>query len=232
MAPADKLEGIRLMDVGAARGVAGGPGRVSSLARASPADARGAGRAHRPGREASARRPRSRSGRCGIARGVAPTRPGGGAGADASAVEPMVLLTMRTALPKPSPARSRFRAARSMPATRAPAAAALREAEEEIGLARDLIEPIGYLDLYLTFSGFRILPAVRASTAVTRLRAQRSGAGGRLPSEVPLAFPDGLRTATPCSRDWKGIGTLRTARCRSASVTSGGVTAGIVRDLL
>ena len=32
--------------------------------------------------------------------------------------------------------------------------------EEEIGLAGDLVEPIGYLDLYLTFSGFRILPLV------------------------------------------------------------------------
>ena len=36
----------------------------------------------------------------------------------------------------------------------------MREAEEEIGLEPNLIEPLGYLDLYLTFSGFRILPTV------------------------------------------------------------------------
>src|SRR6516225_8015178 len=41
-----------------------------------------------------------------------------------------------------------------------PAEAALREAEEEIGLAPGLVEPLGYLDLYLTFSGFRIVPTV------------------------------------------------------------------------
>jgi len=41
-----------------------------------------------------------------------------------------------------------------------PLAAALREAQEEIGLAPDLIEPIGYLDTYETGTGFRILPVV------------------------------------------------------------------------
>ena len=46
------------------------------------------------------------------------------------------------------------------PSDESPVAAAMREAKEEIGLAPVLIEPIGYLDLYLTFSGFRILPTV------------------------------------------------------------------------
>ena len=34
------------------------------------------------------------------------------------------------------------------------------EGEEEIGLDQRFVQPIGYLDLYLTFSGFRILPAL------------------------------------------------------------------------
>ena len=34
------------------------------------------------------------------------------------------------------------------PADATPLAAALREAEEEIGLAPDFVEPLGYLDLY------------------------------------------------------------------------------------
>ena len=41
-----------------------------------------------------------------------------------------------------------------------PLDAALREAEEEIGLDREFIDPIGYLDLYATGFGFRILPTV------------------------------------------------------------------------
>ena len=41
-----------------------------------------------------------------------------------------------------------------------PLAAALREALEEIGLETRFIEPLGWLDLYLTGTGFRIAPLV------------------------------------------------------------------------
>ena len=41
-----------------------------------------------------------------------------------------------------------------------PLAAALREALEEIGLEARFIEPLGWLDLYLTGTGFRIAPLV------------------------------------------------------------------------
>jgi 8-oxo-dGTP pyrophosphatase MutT (NUDIX family) len=41
-----------------------------------------------------------------------------------------------------------------------PLAAALREAEEEIGLARMFVEPLGYLEPYRTGTGFVITPAV------------------------------------------------------------------------
>lgn len=40
------------------------------------------------------------------------------------------------------------------------AAAALREAHEEIGLASALVSPLGYLDPLITISGFRVLPLV------------------------------------------------------------------------
>src|SRR5215472_12225271 len=66
--------------------------------------------------------------------------------------EPTVLLTLRTELPS--------HPGKIEPHDATPADAAIREADEEIGLARTQIEPIGYLDLYLTFSGFRILPTV------------------------------------------------------------------------
>lgn len=41
-----------------------------------------------------------------------------------------------------------------------PVAAALREAEEEIGLDRSLVEPIGYFFPYLTGTRFRIVPVI------------------------------------------------------------------------
>ena len=41
-----------------------------------------------------------------------------------------------------------------------PTQAALREAHEEIGLAPDFVDVLGYLDTYETGTGFRILPVV------------------------------------------------------------------------
>ncbi len=41
-----------------------------------------------------------------------------------------------------------------------PAEAALREAREEIGLEERFVEPLGWLDPYLTGTGFRIAPLV------------------------------------------------------------------------
>lgn len=46
------------------------------------------------------------------------------------------------------------------PGDRDPAAAALREAREEVGLAPELVQPLGYLDPLLTITGFRVLPLV------------------------------------------------------------------------
>ncbi len=41
-----------------------------------------------------------------------------------------------------------------------PVATALREAQEEIGLDPAAIEPLGFLDVYLTRTGYRVLPVV------------------------------------------------------------------------
>lgn len=73
---------------------------------------------------------------------------------------PGVILTQRTADLASHAGQIAFPGGKIESEDQSPAAAALREAHEEIGLAAELVEPLGYLDLYLTFSGFRILPTV------------------------------------------------------------------------
>jgi 8-oxo-dGTP pyrophosphatase MutT (NUDIX family) len=141
--------------------------------------------------------------------------------------EPQVLLTQRTELPS-HPGQIAFPGGKIDPQDESPAAAAMREAQEEIGLARELIEPIGYLDLYLTFSGYRILPMlarVRTSYRLTLCEAEVADA-----FEVPLAFLMNAQNHALHSRDWKGI------ERRYYAMPFGeryiwGVTAGILRNL-
>ena len=110
-------------------------------------------------------------------------------------------------------------AARSIPTDESPVAAALREAKEETGLAPDLIEPIGYLDLYLTFSGFRILPTVaRVKPDFTlALNPRRSRRGVRSAARLP----DDRRPTTSARRaTGTGLHAIIT-RCRSRTATFG-----------
>jgi 8-oxo-dGTP pyrophosphatase MutT (NUDIX family) len=64
--------------------------------------------------------------------------------------------------------------------------AALRESEEEIGLDRRLVTPLGYLDRFETISGYSITPVVARIDAQARLFP----APGEVAEvfEVPLAF--------------------------------------------
>jgi 8-oxo-dGTP pyrophosphatase MutT (NUDIX family) len=67
-----------------------------------------------------------------------------------------------------------------------PAAAALREAEEEIGLDRSGIEVVGYLDAYLSRTGYRIVPVVGRIEPGYSLSLNRGEVAKAF--EVPLAF--------------------------------------------
>ena len=109
--------------------------------------------------------------------------------------EPTVLLTQRTANLEIHAGQIAFPGGKIEAGDSSPVAAALREAEEEIGLDRSLVDPIGHLDLYLTFSGFRILPTVARVDPGFRLTLN--------PSEVQEAFsaaglPDGRAKTTRC----------------------------------
>lgn len=65
-------------------------------------------------------------------------------------------------------------------------AAALRETEEETGIARTFVEPVGFLDTYLTGTSYRVVPVVgflRPGFTVTPHAGEVADV-----FEVPLAF--------------------------------------------
>ena len=142
-------------------------------------------------------------------------------------VDPAVLLTLRTELPS-HPGQIAFPGGKIDPHDISPAAAALREADEEIGLAHDLIEPIGYLDLYLTFSGYRILPTLARVSSDYRLTLNEHEVADAF--EVPLAFLMDAQNHALHSRDWKGMERKYYAMPFGDRYIWG-VTAGILRNL-
>ncbi len=74
--------------------------------------------------------------------------------------QPTVLLTQRAAHLNDHAGQISFPGGKIDAIDASPLDAALREAEEEVGLSREFVDPIGYLDLYATGFGFRILPTV------------------------------------------------------------------------
>ena len=141
---------------------------------------------------------------------------------------PTVLLTQRTPDLPSHPGQIAFPGGKLEKEDDGPLAAALREAREEIGLDRKLVEPIGYLDLYLTFSGFRILPLVarvQADYALTLNAREIADA-----FEVPLDFLMEPLNHQFLKRDWKGIERAYYAMPFGERYIWG-VTAGILRNL-
>ena len=75
-----------------------------------------------------------------------------------------VLLTQRTAGLRDHSGQIAFPGGKMDPGDVSPAATALREAGEEVGLPAAAAEVLGYLDPYLTRTGFRIIPVVARLT--------------------------------------------------------------------
>lgn len=142
--------------------------------------------------------------------------------------QPTVLLTQRAANLNDHAGQISFPGGKIDPADASPLDAALREAWEEIGLAREFIDPIGYLDLYGTSFGFCILPAVARVRPGFTLRINQAEVDDAF--EVPLSFLMDPGNHQMHSKEFRGI--VRSYYAMPfADRYIWGATAGILRVL-
>ena len=142
--------------------------------------------------------------------------------------EPTVLLTQRATHLPDHAGQISFPGGKIESDDESPLAAALREAEEEIGLERRFVDPIGYLDLYMTTLGYRIVPTIARIEAGFRLNLNRSEVDDAF--EVPLAFLMAEENHKLHSREWQGM-TRTVYAMPFGERYIWGVTAGILRNL-
>ena len=100
--------------------------------------------------------------------------------------QPTVLLTKRAEHLNDHAGQISFPGGKIDPTDNTPLDAALREADEEIGLKRNFIDPVGYLDIYATSFGFRILPTLARVRPGFELAINATEVDDVF--EVPLAF--------------------------------------------
>ena len=100
--------------------------------------------------------------------------------------EPTVILTERPHSMRKHPGQISFPGGRIEASDAGIVAAALREAEEEIGLPPHAVEIVGEADLYRTITGFEVTPVVGVIPAGLALRADPGEVAAMF--EVPLAF--------------------------------------------
>jgi len=142
--------------------------------------------------------------------------------------QPTVLLTQRAAHLNDHAGQISFPGGKIDAADASPLETALREAEEEIGLSREFIDPIGYLDLYGTGFGFRILPTVARVKPGFKLHINASEVDDAF--EVPLAFLMDPANHQVHSKEFRGMERSYYAM-PFAERYIWGATAGILRVL-
>jgi 8-oxo-dGTP pyrophosphatase MutT (NUDIX family) len=139
-----------------------------------------------------------------------------------------VLFTQRTAQLVDHAGQISFPGGKMEAADASPVAAALREAEEEIALDRRFVEPIGYLDVHVTPSGYRILPTVARVSGGFSLRYNRGEVKDAF--EVPLAFLMEPQNYRRNRAEWNGLMTsVYAVPFNNRNIW--GATAGILRNL-
>ena len=139
-----------------------------------------------------------------------------------------MLLTERAAHLKDHAGQIAFPGGKIASATETPAEAALREAHEEIGLDASLVESLGYLDPYLSSTGYRIIPLVAIVTPGFSLRLDPREVESIF--EVPLDFLMDPAHHEIHEREWRGAQRRYFAMPYEERYIWG-VTAGIIRSL-
>ena len=139
-----------------------------------------------------------------------------------------VILTRRTEHLSSHPGQVAFPGGKIEGTDATPLAAALRETHEEIGLPADAIDPLGYLDLYQTGTGFRIVPVVAMIEPGYDLDIDENEVAAVF--EVPLSFLMRPGNHQKHSRVFSGLERHFYAMPYEENFIWG-ATAGIIRNL-
>jgi len=117
-------------------------------------------------------------------------------------VQPRLVLTVRTDHLQDHAGQVAFPGGRTDPNDADAIATALRESEEEIGLERHLVTPLGFLDRFETISGYSVTPVVARIDPDARLYPAPEEVAEVF--EVPVSFFMESRNLRRYTMDFRG----------------------------
>lgn len=142
--------------------------------------------------------------------------------------EPQLLFTQRAKHLTVHAGQISFPGGKREPSDPSPLVTALREANEEIGLDAALVRPLGYLDLYVTNSGFAIVGVVAEIDPLYTLTLSPDEVDDAF--EAPLDFLMSEENHRVEMREWQG-GLRKVHHMPWRERHIWGVTAGLLRNL-